>query len=163
MTVERPGVARARFGNEESKRRICNHIDPRRGSPQTFPQDGHILAAISANPPRPLKNRERLGKRHVHAFGLTRWPWDDGCLSFCPLRSSDLLRQRTSPAEQYRSPRLFETARAPAERSDPPVGGKCCRARCSSPERGAIGCPAPVHPKRLQFLGVRRGSFINDD
>src|SRR5467141_5120891 len=60
MTVERPGVARARFGNEESKRRICNHIDPRRGSPQTFPRTVTYSRPISANPPRPLK-KSRAG------------------------------------------------------------------------------------------------------
>ena len=43
MTVERPGVARAGFRNEEAKRRIRNHVDPRRGSPQTFVQErSHI-------------------------------------------------------------------------------------------------------------------------
>ena len=115
MAVERPRVARAGFRNEESKRRIRNHVDPRRGSPQTFSQDGHIFAALVGKSTEAVEKIERLlGKRHVHPFGRARLPRDGRCNDFRPLRSDDLFRQRAAPAEQYSIERRFEATPAPA-------------------------------------------------
>ena len=104
MAIERPGVPRTGFRNEEAKRRIRNHVDPRRGSPQTFSQDGHIFAALIGKSTQAVEKIEGpLGKRHVQTFGRAPLPWDGSRHSFCPLRSSDLLGQRATPAEQDRS------------------------------------------------------------
>src|ERR1700674_1062615 len=97
-------MARTGLGYEEAKRRIRNDVDPRRGSPQTFSQNGHIFAACRS---KSTKTVEEIkcphGERHIHAFGRTPLSWEGRRHSFCPLRSSDLLRQRATPAEQHRS------------------------------------------------------------
>src|SRR5580700_4027782 len=103
MAVYRPCVPRAGFRYEETERGIRNHVDPRRGSPQTLPQYGHIFAAGVGESAETVEEFEgALWERHVQTFGLATLARDGTNDSFGSLGPVDLLRQRAATAKQYR-------------------------------------------------------------
>ena len=69
MAVERPGMTRARFRNEEAERSIRNHVDPGRRSPQTFTENGHILVALIGEATQAVEKFESL-LRHRQRPGV---------------------------------------------------------------------------------------------
>src|SRR4029453_8667320 len=65
-TVARPGVSRSAFGDLKAERGIRDDVDPGRGRPLPFSENGDVFAPVIDEPSQAVEELElRAARRHV--------------------------------------------------------------------------------------------------
>ncbi len=147
VAIERPGGSRAGLRHKKSEVRIRNHIDPGLRRAQPFTEHDRVLAAIfgkSAEAVEILKRWLRHG--HIHALGRASRPDRVRGWRFRILRPRNLLRKRSSAAQQARLAPRLAAGPASARLSDLRAARISSRLRPAYPARAAIDFRARALP-----------------
>ena len=154
--VERPGVARARFGHLKAKRGIGDHVDPGRRRPLSLAENRHVFTAVGGETAQAIEELQFRPRRQIIdclIAGGRRWRASAG---FRVVADVPLARPRCRGGSKARPGRQpGAVSRSSAEMRSPR------RINTSPNEPGpslqrATGWPEPGSPKRPEDFARRR-------